>query len=112
MKVTHRIPTQELHSAVLDERYAREVEAATNRGERDFKRAVQRLRAAERRVARLETEKPTKRTRKELSVALELLEIRRAELAQISDLMTGIPASSVHRSRALVRPVPEQGRII
>lgn len=94
MKVTHRVPVKPWftvpESDPVDDGYAAEVERATERSEREFRQATERLRRAEQRLARARAQKATAARRSEIRKLEALIAERRAELAELERLM--IPA--------------------
>lgn len=99
-KSRHRIPVEALvlRSDPVDGRYQREVDAATNRLERRYRRAVQAREKAQQRLS------VAAASNAKVSCLTELrrqLEIREYELAEIEKLM-----QPGNRARVAWRPVP------
>lgn len=108
MKITHRNPTARWDyvppSATPDAEYEAEVQASTDRGERQYRRLAERLARAEARLAKASTTRKTPRRR--LADLVAVVELRRAELEDYRRMMTGSPASAQHRGPRGYRPVP------
>jgi hypothetical protein len=111
MKITHRIDglgSSRNMTGKLDARYAAEVERMTVSRERAFEKAERALGAAERKLSRIQRTKH-KNGRihaREIAVAWEIVELRRAELAGYARLMTSTPSGANHRGTKSFRPVP------
>jgi uncharacterized protein (DUF2132 family) len=110
MKITHRNPAANWfaipQSAVIDPDYEAEVQWATERGEREYRRRAERLQRAKDRL--------TKATRartsaKRLAVLEAAVELRRQELEAYRRLMVASAASAEHRGVKSYRPVPNPG---
>ena len=92
MKITHRRPGANWfavpESDPVDESYAAQVQQATERAERQYRQAQERLVRAERRLARALAEKARAGHKKRITQLRALVEKRRAELADIERMMT------------------------
>lgn len=104
MKIKHRVPVKTTLRDEVDETYEAEVQAATSRGEREYRKASERLARAEARRAKVAAEdhqsEPSRRKWRKRLIALEAeIELRRAELQSIARSMRSAPASSPHRGR-------------
>lgn len=92
MRITHRsaaaswfdIPV----SDPVDPEYEAEVQQHTERGERDYQRAQQRVARAEQRLAKAIA---ARLARKRITQLQELVDLRRAELADLARLMRTAP---------------------
>lgn len=96
----------------ISDRYQREVDRSTDRGDRAYARAVKRLEAAERRLARVAAIPQATRSVVKEQAARLIVEARREELVILARQMQATPASSVHfgvgsyRGVAIGRSVP------
>ncbi len=92
MKIEHRHPASNWFavpvSDEVDPEYEAEVHQATERGERDYRKAQERLRKAEECLAEA---RRTQQTRKRIKQIQELIELRRAELEDCRKLVTAAP---------------------
>lgn len=121
MKITHHVPAHaiRLTDAVTPE-YQAEVDRSTRRAEMRHAVAVNKLRAAEARLAKADGKlllaasvgKTSRAAKREVAVAAELVELRREELRRIEATMKSVPASLEHRGRKGYRPVPPPGQIV
>ena len=109
MKIRHRIPTQAFASATdpLSAEYEAEVRACTERAERAYRLAEQRLAKA---IAKAEEAERKAKVRKvKPSVVADLwaiVELRRIELDAYARVMAASPQSAAHRGGKSFRPVP------
>lgn len=92
-KSRHRVPVlPDPESAILDERYQREVDYSTSRLQRVYRKAASALAAAEKRAekARVALERNTRnvRLRRDHERLVSLVEDRRRELREVAALMT------------------------
>lgn len=106
MRIQHRVPVRDPQSAVLDPAYQAEVDRATRKAERAYAAAVSALARAEAKLLRVEQT----RNRKAIALAAEIVELRRAQLAEIERMMQASPAPATHRGVDSFRPVPVSGR--
>lgn len=93
-------------SAVIDASYAAEVQRATERGERLYRLAQQRLERAEEKLAKATASRHQRTKKKHIAELEALVELRRTELAEYERLMVSVPASAAHRGTKSFRPVP------
>lgn len=109
MKIKHNVPTAPLKSAVLSEQYENEVRRSTQRGEREYARAQKRVTQAERRLAKIratpEHARAVSSYTRDLNVAVQIVELRRQELAALERIMKQSPQSATHRGTKSFRPV-------
>lgn len=116
MKIKHNAPPIGLRSDPITPEYQAEVDRSTHKAMAAFERAQRRLRAAEQRLERARAaqdraadKRAARTSKRELAVALELVELRREELRRIESLMKAAPASAEHRGVRGFRPVPVPG---
>lgn len=117
MKIRHKIPRQAwVITEPVSEDYQREVDRATTSLERQHAKAVRNLARAELRLASVRQREVARQARSAdrhaLTVALELVELRREELLRIESMMHSAPASAMHRGRKGYRPVPPPGSVV
>lgn len=102
MRIAHRAPVADWfavpESDPVDEDYEAQVGRSTERGEREYRQAQERLTRAEQRLARTRAEKTRSGRKKRLAQLEALVEERRAELAEIARLM----AAPVATDRQLI----------
>jgi|ERR1017187_2371085 hypothetical protein len=91
MKITHRTPCPSWfaipESDPVDDDYADKVRQATERGERQYREAQNRIARAEARLGRTRAQKATGNRKKLISRLEALVAARRAELAELERLM-------------------------
>lgn len=116
MKLSHNVPPIGLRSDPITREYQAEVDRATDKAMVAYERAQRRLRAAEQRLERARAARDragdklaARNAKRELAVALELVELRRDELRRVESLMKAAPASAEHRGVRGFRPVPAPG---
>lgn len=117
MKIKHRVPSAAPRQTTVDADYESEVQAATSRGEKEYRKACERLARAEARHAKAAAEQHGDRTRRKWRKRLMALEAeiehRRAELRSLAGSMRSAPASSAHRGRrGTPPPVIAPGEVI
>lgn len=92
MRITHRSPAVNWfavpESDPVDDDYEAEVRQVTERGEREYRQAQERLARAEKRLAGARAQKGRSGHRKRVAQLQALADIRRAELAEIERMMT------------------------
>ena len=95
MRIAHRTPATSWFampvSDPVDPAYEAEVQQTTQRAEREYRRAQDRLSAAEKRLVAARRQQARSASRKRIKVHEELVSQRRAELAQYRELMTAPP---------------------
>jgi acyl-CoA reductase-like NAD-dependent aldehyde dehydrogenase len=110
MKLRHKInfgwTPPDRPNVVWSERV--EIEAAhhTERGERTYRQAQERVLRAQRAVFREERRQTAKKESKRLRRLRQILEDRREELARLDALLREAPAGSVHRGVRSYRGLP------
>lgn len=116
MKIRHNVPPLGLRSEPITPGYQAEVDRSTSKAMVAYERAQRRLRAAEQRLEqaraaqdRAADKRAARAAKRELAVALELVELRREELRRVESLMKAAPASAEHRGVRGFRPVPKPG---
>lgn len=119
MKIRHNAPPIGLRSDPITPEYQAEVDRATDKAMVAYERAQRRLQAAEQRLERARAardraadKRAARNAKRELAVALELVELRREELRRVESLMKSAPASANHRGVRSFRPVPMPGGVI
>lgn len=109
MKIKHRVPVFVQKPDEITAEYENEVRRSTERGEREHEKAVKRLAAAERRLAKVRATPAQKREKssytRDLNVAVQIVEARRRELADLERLMAQSPQSATHRGTKSFRPI-------
>lgn len=107
MKIRHRVnPYWYPPSAELDDAYAEEVRRSTERGERRYRKAQQRLAEAEAKLERARSRKAAKNRRHQIAELEALVELRRRELETYRRWMVAADAPAEQRGRDSYRPVP------
>lgn len=116
MKLRHNVPPVGLRSEPITPGYQAEVDRSTHKAMVAYEAAQRRLRAAEERLLRAQAaqeraadKRAALAAKRELAVALELVELRREELQRVESLMKAAPASAEHRGVRSFRPVPKPG---
>jgi len=115
MKLKHHVPIRLLKAEPVSPAYQAEVDRSTERAAAKYEAAARRLARAEFRLqqardkAACASRQGRGKAQRTIAVALELVEIRRAELQAIEALMKAVPASAAHRGRDSYRPIPQPG---
>jgi hypothetical protein len=97
VKIAHRNPASKWFAAPesdpVDEDYEAEVRQSTDRGEREYRQAQDRLARAEKRLARAQAQKATAASRKHMAQLREIVGERRTEVDRLARLMAS-PATA------------------
>jgi hypothetical protein len=109
VKITHNPHGNwERPSAAVSAGYEAEVEQATHRSEREYRRRQERLARAEEKLARARASSQTRTRKKLIAELVAMVEMRRQELEEYRRMMVSSPASAEHRGRKSFRPVPSR----
>lgn len=109
MKIKHKVPAFAPKSEDVSEQYENEVRRSTQRGEREYLRAQKRVTAAEQRLEKIRAASAKARAlssyTRDLNVAIQIVEQRRQELAELERLMKQSPNPAKNRGTKSFRPV-------